>query len=327
MAIMPGRARSSTTGGQPELVPPVGNVLVISAVGDMAETVVPELTRARADMQRVFCLSGVFKRGMHREAPSTREMRLPEDIRSLRRAICEMAPLRLIVIDRIEALLHSSTIGWGPRIAEANVSVLRDVARDCDVSIVGVAELRGTGGRGGMGLELRHPALAMGAQTALGIARLPGQSEQYLMTPIKATVGSPAPPLEFTKTERGIEWSAAPAIVSDADAATAAEEGLALAAAMTWLRNLLSPGPIPALEVEDQAHEAGLSRTLLRRVKMEIGVKSEKAGRRGKSYWSLPDANVKVEHEKVRAFKVDPAPLNNSREILKARGDETAPRV
>jgi len=276
---------------QPEIVPAVGNVLVISASGDMAETVVPALTRARADMQRIFCLSGVFQSGARRGSAWTRELHFPEDSRSLRRAICEMGPLRLIVIDRVEALLHSSTIGWGPRIAEANVSVLMDIARDCDVSIVGVAELRGTGGRGGMGMELRHPALAVGAQTAWGVARVPGQTERHLMVPIKTIVGSPAPPLELTMSEMGIEWSAVPAIVADEDAATATAEGLALAAGMTWLRNLLSPGPISAIEVVEQAREAGLSRTLLRRVKMEIGVQSEKTGCRGKSYWSLPAAD------------------------------------
>jgi hypothetical protein len=50
---------------------------------------------------------------------------------------------------------------------------------------------------------------------------------------------------------------------------------------------------------------------------------------RGKSYWSVPTTAETLvddsEPEKVRAFEVDPAPLDDSRGILKGAGCETAP--
>src|SRR4029450_6575799 len=103
--------------------------------------------------------------------------------------------------------------------------------------------------------------------------------------------GRPVPPLEFTSGEGSIKWSAAPAIVADEDVAAATRGGRGGAAAMTGLRNLLAAGARPALEVAELAREAGLSRTLLRRVKMEIGVRSEKRECRGPSYWTLPGAD------------------------------------
>jgi hypothetical protein len=318
------------TRGEPEIVPAVGNVLVISANDAIAETVVPGLLRARADMERVYCLSGVFHRPRRRSSKWTRAFRLAEDYRSLRRAIREMAPLSLLVIDPIEALLHDSNIGCGPRIAEGIVAGLVELARECDVAIVGVAELRREGGRGGMGMALRHPALAHGAQAAWGIARCPEMAGRHVMVPIRMAVGSPAPALEFAVGEGGLEWSSAPAIVAAEDAAVAAHEGLAVAAAMTWLRNLLAPGARLASEVKELARQAGLSRTLLLRVRNEIGVRSAKSGWGSKAYWSLPavaeTAGSEPNHEKVRAIDGDPAPLSDPRGILNGAEEETAPR-
>src|SRR5579863_5618039 len=138
----------------------------------LAETAVPGLVRARADMNRVFCVSGVL-----------------------------------------------------------------NGARECNVAIIGVGELRRTGGRGGMGMALRHPALANGTPAAWGIAPCQAASGRHLMAPLRLPVGSPTSSLEFTSGEHGIDWSAAPASVAEKDVAVAKQEGLQVAAAMTWLRN------------------------------------------------------------------------------------------
>ncbi len=321
----------SAARGNPQIVPAVGNVLVISADGDTADTAVPALRRARADTGRVYCLTGVFDRPTGRRSSWARDFRLPENYQSLRRAIRELAPLRLVVIDPIETLLHSSAIGWRPRIVEEVVAALVTLARECDVAIVGVAELRRVGGRGGMGLALRESALAAGVQAAWGITRCGGFSDTNLMVPIRMSVGTAAAPLEFACGEGGLEWAIAPVMVADADVAVATTEGLAVAAGMTWLRNLLADGALPAIEVMELARRAGLSRTLLRRVSKELGLRSEKRGWRGRRYWSVPNAAETLvdesEFEKVRAFGVDPAPLDDFCGILKGAGAETAPRL
>jgi hypothetical protein len=54
-----------------------------------------------------------------------------------------------------------------------------------------------------------------------------------------------------------------------------------------WLRDALSQGPLPAVEVLRLGHEAGYSQTQLSRAKMEAGVVSTRRG--ATIYWGLPE--------------------------------------
>jgi hypothetical protein len=303
-----------------------GDVLILSSRREIAETTVPALVRAGADLARTFCLDGVLHNPTRINGGWTRPLRLPDDLRNFRRSLRALGPVRLVVIDPIEPFLENSLLGSGPRIAAEVAADLSDLAFEFNLAVVGVAELRRGGGRGGMGMTVRQPALVSRAQAVWGIARDPRDPGRNVLLPLKWNAGRAAPPLEFTTEDGRVAWSETAAAVAGEDAAIAAQEGLEVAAAVSWVRGLFSAGPLPKADVEKLAREHGMSRTMLRRVTRELGVKSEKHELRGKATWTLPEADEGVSDEKVRAVGDPPARLDDSSGISNRAGAAESPR-
>ena len=73
---------------------------------------------------------------------------------------------------------------------------------------------------------------------------------------------------------------------------TSTGSSTAQATAEEWLRDVLSAGPVPSIEVKDQAASAGLSWATVRRAQGSLGVRPTKAGGRfggdPRWYWELP---------------------------------------
>ena len=304
------------------------DVIFCSKQDDLAETVVPGLARAGADMQRILCLDGVFHRPADPRACWTRELRFPEDFRSLRAAIRAIPGVRLVVLDPIEAFC-TSALGRGPQYTEAAAAALVEIARDLDVAIVGVAELRRGTTRRVLSGDVRNRPLAAAAHAVWGIVRDPQRRDWCLMVPFKRGVGREEPPLQLKYDDGQIEWSPEPAELTTEQLSTGERAGLKSAVA-AWLRGLLAEGSRAAIDIQELAKEMGFSRYLLRGVKIEIGVQVQKDGFRGKSQWSLPnatketpenaDAAADVPNENARIFENRPAPLEDSRSFSKGAG-------
>jgi hypothetical protein len=69
------------------------------------------------------------------------------------------------------------------------------------------------------------------------------------------------------------------------------------AVAAEFIREKLKDGPIPALDIEQEALHAGLSKRTLARAKKDVGVISERPGGVGTKWvWSLPSKDAKIFH-------------------------------
>jgi hypothetical protein len=301
--------------------PPAGKVLILSPRREIAETLVPALKRSGADLAHVFCLDGVLQRPRQVSSGWARPLQLPEDLRSLRRSLRAMGPVRLMIIDPIEPLLDNSDLGRGPALAAAVAADLAELAYEFNMAVVGVAELRRGGGCSGMGMAVRHPALAGAAQAVWGIARDPWDPDKYIMAPIRLFAGGGGPLLKLTADDGQVEWldREAPMLIEDAE--VACREGLEVVTAVIWARGLLLEGPRPKAEMVELAQEKGLSRNMLRRVTRELKVKSEKHEVGGKATWSLPDGCESTTDEKVGAIGAPPARLDDFREISNRAGE------
>ena len=177
-----------------------------------------------------------------------------------------------------------------------------------------------------MGLAVRQPALVSRAQAVWGIARDPREPGRNVLLPLKWNAGRAAPPLEFTTDDGRVAWSETAAAVAGEDAAIAAREGFEVAAAVSWVRGLFAAGPLPKAHVEKLAREHGMSRSMLRRVTRELGVKSEKHELGGKATWRLPEADEGTSDEKVRAIGDPPARLDDLSGISNRAGVKKRPR-
>jgi len=166
-----------------------------------------------------------------------------------------------------------------------------------------------------MGLAVRHAALSAAAHVAWGVARDPREPGRNVLVPLKMNAGRAAAPLEFTTDDGGVVWSDGAASVAGEDVPIASREGLEFAAAVTWVRALLSSGPRAKAEVAQLAREQGIAWGMIRRVARELGVKSEKHEVGGKATWSLPAATEAPEIEKVCTIGDSAARLDDSRGI------------
>jgi AAA domain len=227
--LLPEGAAGTGAGGASP--PPAGKVLILSPRREIAETLVPALSRAGADLAQVFCLDGVFQQPRQVSSGWARPLQLPEDLRSLRRSLRALGPVRLMIIDPIEPLLDNSDLGSGPALAAAVAAALAELAYEFNMAVVGVAELRRGGGRSGMGMAVRHPTLAGAAQAVWGIARDPWDPEKNIMAPIRLFAGG-GPLLKLTAEEGQVEWldREAPMLLEDAE--VACREGLEVVTAV-----------------------------------------------------------------------------------------------
>jgi len=98
-----------------------------------------------------------------------------------------------------------------------------------------------------------------------------------------------------------IDWEPEP-ITTTADEALAADGGsnLALAEAENFLHTLLADGPVPSKQVDAEAQDAGITKSTLRRAKVNLGIKPYKDGMKGGWVCALPKAHDTIEDARLR---------------------------
>ena len=259
-----------------------GHVLIVGPDDELRATVVPRLICAGARLERTFCASGVYNKHPFPALGSKRGFRLPDDIPSLRNTIVELAPVRLIVLDPLWAFLGGRPehrITTGPDI----LAPLADLAAIYGVAIVGVTGIRGRP-RAGILEPAGHRSL-LSARAAWGIAKVPRKRRKRVMFPMKMNLGPETNGLDFKIVDGGIEWDKEPSTVTT-EAILAASSETALERAAQWLRICLTGGGVLAAVIAKRAHECGVSQWMLRRAKNELGVRAEKHGYNGDTYWT-----------------------------------------
>ena len=184
--------------------------------------------------------------------------------------------------------------------------MLVEMARDLNVALVGVAELRQRSRQRLFSGEVRTRFLADAAHVVWGVARDPSQRDQSWLFPLKRCLARDEPPLALKHDGGKLEWSTGPGelttnVVGESRQSPTARVGgprknsthpteLLRPVVANWLRGVLLNGSRAAVEIQETAKEAGFSRNLLREVMVEIGVRVHKAGYRGKSMCSLPNS-------------------------------------
>jgi len=265
-----------------------GNVIIVNVEDGAADTIVPRLTAAGADLDRIYILSSIpdGKGG-------TRLLNLPDDVPLLERLIKKREAV-LLIIDPVLTMLS----GDANKDQDARKALMPvgHMAERTDCAVAAVRHLNKS-------IGLKAIQRGGGNMGLIGVARAgsffanhPEDEALRVMAPHKSNLAEKPPALSYRivtaafHTTARIEWMGT--VEHDADAlaaggATTPHEKTVMADAVEFLRDELSDGPMWAKQVFRDAKDAGIAEITLRRAKTTLRVKSEKIGVEGWQ-WELP---------------------------------------
>lgn len=271
--------------------PPVG-VVILSAEDGLADTIVPRLKAAGADLEKIIALTEC----PDRTGEGTRPPVLPADLEALRKAIAQV-DAKLVIIDPLMAFLSGDTNSHRDQDIRRVLHQVAALAEETGAAVTVVRHLNKSNGgpalyRGGGSI-----GIIGAARSGLLVAVDPDDENRRVLASTKSNLGPRPESLSF-HPEAGeddvvhIVWEGS--CTHDANALLAVlvpgEERQAVDEARGFLLAELAEGPVGAKQVKKAAADAGISEASLRRAKTALKVKSEKEGMEGPWSWSLPKA-------------------------------------
>lgn len=277
-----------------------GDVLMLSAEDDVADTLRPRLEAAGADLNRVHFLESMITsrdRGLtQRHAwPS-----LVEHIGALTDWLKAHPGVRLLVIDPLAAYLTGADTHKQSEV-RAVLSALGQMASTRRVAVLAVMHLNKGNGVDPLYRVSGSLAFVAAARAVYLIVRDPRDPEQRLMLHLKnnlsrdergfryvvKTADNEAPYIEWATervTETAREILATVAEETPRERAASAKDR----EAAEWLRNKLRDGWVEAASIYRRAEGAGIGERALKRAAQMLGVLKEPKGFRGNWHWALP---------------------------------------
>lgn len=288
------------------------HVLIWSAEDGAADTLVPRLMAAGADLSRVHIIAGVRAEG------SSRSFDPSVDLDHLLPAIRELRPAALMVDPIVSAVAGDSHKNAETR---RGLQPLVDLAEQFDMAVIGISHFsKGTTGREPMERVTGSLAFAALARVVLAAAKLPednphgcerilaraksniGPDDGAIGYRLAVTVVAPGIEVGMVEWQNVIDGSARELLAEPA----AEEEGGAIGEARAFLEDFLTHGPKPVSEILTAAKRAGVSERTLKRAKAVIGAKASKPGLHTGWQWALPTVPTNPEechHKTLASFE------------------------
>lgn len=280
--------------GEDTLRDPRG-VVLLSAEDGAADTIVPRLVAAGADLERVFIMTGVLPVGGGAEDTATLQ-----HIEAIEAAI-RRHDAALLIVDPIMAYLGAETNAHRDqdvRRTLAPLSAMLDrtgcaglLVRHLNKAVGGAAIYRGGGSIGIIGA----------ARFGLLVARDPEGESACVVASVKCNIGKEPPSLRYGLESVNdsdcarVRWDDHPVAVTanellsvgviDSDSSERDE-------ARAWLLSFLDAGPRPSPAVFAEGRKAGFSEATLKRARKGLGeqVAAEKTGFDGGWQWRLVES-------------------------------------
>jgi len=280
---------------------PEGSAVILSAEDDAADTIMPRLIAADADVSRVHIVEATHTIAADGTG-GIRGVDLGRDVAALEALLESIGDVVLIVIDPITAYLGRTDSHVNAEV-RGLLMPLTQLAELYGAAIIAVTHLRKSAASeallavtGSLGFVAASRAAYLAVKDASDPAR-------QLWLPVKNNLGPDLPGLAYRivpceiangiATSR-IEWDAEPVTIT-ADGALGAHADhddlrTERDAVEEWLRELLSTGPVFARDVQAEAKSAGHSWATVRRAKdvIRVQVKRDGFGKGGAWRWSLP---------------------------------------
>jgi hypothetical protein len=292
-------AAASTAGSWPcgEGNSPLGSVIILSAEDGAADTIVPRLYAAGADLGRVHIVSAV------RESGERRAFNLQRDLSLLEEEVRRIGDVALIIIDPVSSYLGGADSHKNAEVRGV-LEPISEFAERMRVAVLSITHFSKAGA--GSTCKALHRFIGsiafVGApRIALAVIEEP-ETDRRLLLHAKNNLAPPPAGLAYRIREKLVgrpgEAVAAPYVAWDdqhvtitaneALAADATPERGSFAEAKEFLEELLADGPVPSTEVKADADAAGLSWSTIKRAKAKLKIEAKKSGLKAGWLWSLP---------------------------------------
>jgi putative DNA primase/helicase len=302
-------AAAVTTGGQwpcDEGRAPPGSVVFLCAEDGAADTIVPRLMAAGADLDRCYILSAVRTD----DGKGRRSFNLQTDLEMLAQKATEIGDARLVVIDPVSSYL-------GPKIdSHVNAAVrgvlepLGEFADRLRVAILSITHPPKATGTAAINRFIGSVAFVAAARAAFMVTRDADDKDRRLFLPVKNNLAPLGDGLAFRLEQRivgddpgksivasSVVWESEPvqktadeALQAVEDNAGGAEKG-ARDEAEKFLRDRLRGGPVSAKDIRQEANANCIAPRTLARAKKALSVTTSKGAFEGEGSgwnWSLP---------------------------------------
>ncbi|MSO29796.1 MAG: hypothetical protein EXQ48_02485 [Acidobacteria bacterium] len=291
---------------------PSGDVIVLSAEDNAADTIRPRADALGADVARIHVLSAVRTGdAAEKDAPFS----LVSDLPLLEAAIVATGAI-VVHIDPVSAYFGTKLDSYKDPHVRAVFGPLAALAERRHVAIVGIMHLSKGADRAAIYRALGSIAFVAAARLVLAVAPHPEDDERRVLLPVKSNICAPAATLAYRLTDGKLTWDADPVLSVTADQllSSRALDRQEHREADTWLREILGDGPTLSKEIEAAAEQAGIARRTLFRAKGRLRVEAERVGGAtrgaGKWYWSLPGVErARTDLTLIKGASVDVAPL------------------
>lgn len=274
---------------------PLGDVILLSAEDDPADTIRPRLDAAKADCSRIHILKAIEEiDSLGQKIQSTFSFR--RDIKTLEEMIETLPKCKLIIIDPVSAYLDG-TDGNSNSDIRGLLAPLSELAGKYKVAVLLVSHLN-KGGNGGSAIYRTMGSLAFTAavRAAYIVTKDADNPERRLWMPVKNNISKDYSGLAYTvvEAENGtamLMWESNPVTMTADEALTSTksnDEKTEIDWAIEFLNDILCQGPVDTVKAFAEAKKMKISDKTLQRAVKKIGVKTKKKGFRDGWEWSLP---------------------------------------
>ncbi|WP_082033883.1 AAA family ATPase [Pseudomonas sp. PI1] len=303
-----------------------GNAIIWSSEDDPADTIVPRLAAAGANLHRVHILQGRI--GPQGEVepfdPAT-------DIDLLTEAAKQIGGVSLLMLDPIVSAIKGD-MHKANDVRRALQCVV-DFAEANRCAVVGISHFaKGTAGGSPAERVVGSQAFSALARTVLVAAKQEDSDLRVLAraksnisvdeggvsyTIEPATIESEHGPIETTRVLWGDKIDGtAREILGDVESTGDDNERSELDEACDFLRDLLAAGPVPTKQVKADADGAGHAWATVRRAQKVIGAEAKKQGMGSGWCWQL---GTEVAHQPPKMLNEKPKVLRENREHLREK--------
>ncbi|PWT80373.1 MAG: hypothetical protein C5B58_11765 [Acidobacteria bacterium] len=273
----------------------IGNVAMLSAEDDIADTIVPRLIAANADLERVHILK------MVRTGTIERMFNLVTDLALLRQKVEEIGDVRMVTVDPLTAYLGVGKVdSFRATDVRAILSPLKEFAETMRISVLGVMHFNKKTDVTNIMLRVSDSlAYSAASRHVYGIVGDPGNHRRLFVKGKGNLAKFEQPTLAFGIDVREVGtdhrtselihrpfvvWHDEPVDITATEALSAVANNKSPNArdhAKNFFKTLFRDSgnePIPSTEVYEAARENGISKRTLERVRKDLGIEVRRDG-------------------------------------------------
>ena len=277
--------------------PPIGDVVLLSAEDDPADTIKPRLEAMGADCTRIHIMEAVQE--IDTEGESTQHIfSFKRDIKALEDLLLSLPNCRLVIIDPVSAYLDGTDSNKNSDI-RGLFTPLTELASRYKIAIVLISHLNKNSGENALYRTTGSLAFIATVRSAYVGTKDKNNPERRLLMPLKNNIAKDNTGLAYSIFEAEnkqpiIAWESEPVTIT-ADEALALpesnEERTETDEAVDFLLDLLANGAVKANEVQTKARQVGINKKPLRTAREKLGIKTKKSSafKDGFWEWSLPE--------------------------------------